>query len=118
MLVRTFQSRSLISSYLSKNEIDEKTPDIRIPLFHVGLWESDEDIVLLRAYFSEKCRDMWNQGIHSYLIGDWSKALSYLDQVLLETNGTDGPTIFLKHLITSYNSTTPRDWPGYRVLYG
>jgi len=105
-----------MASTHSRNETDEKTPEISIPPFNVGLWESDEDMVNLRISFSETCRYAWNQGMHSYLAGDWPTALTYFDEMLSETDGTDGPALFLRRMITSCDSKAPPDWSGDRVL--
>jgi len=111
-----FKKKFLMTSAFSRHDHDEKTPEIMIPKFNVGLWESDDDMVSLRMLFSDTCRYAWNEGMRSYLDGNWSTALTYFDQVLLETNGTDGPALFLKRVITSNDSKAPHDWSGYRLL--
>ena len=93
-----------------------EAPEIILPKFTTELWESDEDMVTIRAHFKDEIRDKWNIGIAAFIKGDWTTAATNFNNILEATNGNDGPAKFLIKEMESYGYKAPVKWKGYRAL--
>jgi len=91
-------------------------PDIIIPTFSTDVWETDEDLVRIRAGFTNKHREIWQKAISAYIEGDWSNSIVCANKMLEITSQSDGPSKRLLAVIESHNFTVPGNWAGYRSL--
>lgn len=94
-----------------------EAPDIVLPPFTPGIWDEDRDMVNLRKHITEQIRDIWNNGIESFIEGDWADARDNFQEVLDKTKGNDGPSKLLLQEINKHNCISPPNWQGYRSLY-
>ena len=93
-----------------------EAPDIVLPPFTPSVWETDRDMVNLRKHINGQIRAAWNEGIESFIKGEWSNAAEKFQEVLTITNGSDGPSKLLLQEMKNYNWIPPPDWKGYRIL--
>ena len=89
-------------------------PTVTLVPYEEAVWETDEDMVLLRHHISDQFRVVWKEGIACYIKGDWQKARDIFHETLQMTDGQDGPSKFLVGVIDSYGGSAPQDWHGYR----
>jgi hypothetical protein len=83
-------------------------PDIRIPIYDIGMWDKDLELVLLRKEMNMVKRALWNEAYQCYLHGDWEKACSLFGRM-----PNDGPAKVLIRLIEEADDSCPCDWDGY-----
>lgn len=89
-------------------------PTISLPPYVESIWDTDDDIVMLRHHIKDSFRVVWKEGIASYIKGDWQKARDIFHETLQMSDGQDGPSKFLVSVIDSYGGSAPQDWHGYR----
>lgn len=93
-----------------------EAPLIVLPPFSVDVWESDEDIINLRANMSGKTKEIWDNGINAFVKGDWGSAVNFFYEVLESTGGKDGPSKNIMTKMREYDFKVPPDWKGHRTL--
>ena len=99
---------------LSTLSMIREATEIIVEEFSVDLWELDEDVVNLGKHFKDENRKIWNDGMQSYISGDWSSAKAYCTEVLNRTDNKDGPSTNLMDIMSSYGYKVPDNWKGYR----
>lgn len=57
----------------------------------------------------------YDQGMSSYLMGEWIKAMSYLKKAL-RVKPKDGPTMSILEYMDDFKFVCPKSWEGYRIL--
>ena len=87
-----------------------------MPPFTIDVWERDEDMVHLRAHFKASTRQAWDDAIKAFIGGDWDLSTIYLNKVLEETSGKDGPAKNLLQKMKAFDNKVPENWKGYRIL--
>lgn len=115
------RNRMSISVSSSRSMNDEAPPPLSAPVVTLmpyveAVWETDEDIVMLRHHITDSFRVVWKEGIASYIKGDWQKARDIFHETLQMSDGQDGPSKFLVGVIDSYGGSAPQDWQGYREV--
>jgi len=83
------------------------------------VFEQDADLLALRSHIFQEFVDTFNEGVSSYLIGDWSTARIFLEasnKLMVPTFGCDGPSKTLLEYMETRNWTAPNDWAGFRPL--
>ncbi len=96
------------------NDRKTEAPVIIVPGYTQNVWTDDADIVELRYQINDSFRALWENGIASYVKGDWQKARDIFHETMRLSKGKDGPSKFLMEIIDHHGGTAPHDWPGYR----
>mmetsp|Transcript_25011 Transcript_25011/g.54525 ORF Transcript_25011/g.54525 Transcript_25011/m.54525 type:complete len:934 (+) Transcript_25011:232-3033(+) len=107
---------SSINNTTSKDDVLGEAPDIVLKPVTSDIWDQDKDMVMLRSNFSEEQRVIWNKGMETFIIGDWSQAADNFRRVLDMSSGTDGPAKKLLQRIESAGGVAPDNWAGYWSL--
>jgi class 3 adenylate cyclase len=90
-------------------------PTLVITPYEETVWDTDDDLVMLRHHIKDSFRVVWKEGIAGYIKGDWQKARDIFHETLQMSEGLDGPSKFLIGIIDSYGGSAPQDWHGYRT---
>lgn len=80
------------------------------------LFETDEDLVIMRKKFTKEFYDQFNKGFKHYISGDWQAARELLETIEDIKGSIDYPTQCLITYIKDLNYEAPSEWKGYRVL--
>jgi class 3 adenylate cyclase len=80
------------------------------------LFRLDEDIIHMRARYTDEFMEKFREAYVSYEAGHWEAAASMLEDVRVIGMVEDGPSAALLHVMRSCDYQAPEDWPGYRFL--
>lgn len=85
------------------------------------LWKTDQDLLQLRRLSTPVFNEVFEEGIESYLSGNWSRARKKLEEAsnIVRTNGNprgDGPSQTIMNYMKARDWTCPDGWKGYRPL--
>ena len=86
------------------------------------VFESDADLLTLRAHVTDEFSTAFSGGLAAYLRGDWAGArpqLERADRLMREAApalGGDGPSLTLLRHMADHCWAAPADWAGYRPL--
>lgn len=80
-------------------------------------FKKDIDIKEMRGIFTDQFYESWDQGFKAYTEGDWSEAMSVFEKTFNLLPGyEDKPSRNLMDYMEEYNSSSPDDWRGFRIL--
>lgn len=82
----------------------------------VSLFDSLEDIRLMRQLFTDRFFLQFGMAYHNYIAGEWQVAMGLLKETHSMLDIADGPSICLMDFIESHNCAPPAGWAGYRDL--
>ncbi|KAL7552648.1 hypothetical protein ACHAWF_015882 [Thalassiosira exigua] len=88
-------------------------PDIEINKDFPYVWMSDADVVRARSRFGENQRRTWHLGMEAFEEGRWDVAKDRFDEVLAESDGKDGPSLYLLKRMGEHDFRAPDSWQGY-----
>eukprot|EP00957_Ditylum_brightwellii_P050995 3867209-Ditylum_brightwellii.AAC.1 len=84
------------------------------------MWEHDQDLIQLRRLSTPAFNKAFNEGISSYLGGNWNRARECLEQanmIMSESDSIgDGPSQTILNYMRNRSWTCPSEWKGYRPL--
>ena len=118
-LAREPSSRDAIRKQNSDNSLNlsehkpkksPEVPKIVLPPYDPSVWETDEDLKMLRRNFTEKFRDRWEDAMHAYIDGNWPEARDILETLTRK----DKVSAFLLQVLNSCGGHAPENWNGYR----
>lgn len=101
-----------------QNDRITEAPTIVVEPYTQDVWMTDADLVELRHNISDSFRALWENGIASYIKGDWQKARDIFHETAKLSKNKDGPTKHLMEVIDEHGGSAPHDWPGYRMEGG
>ena len=88
--------------------------------YDVLLWKQDQDLIQLRCLSTPDFNKAFDQGLGSYLSGDWLRAKDYLKKADAMMKNSDikgdGPSQVLLNYMQAQDWKCPPDWKGYRPL--
>jgi len=80
------------------------------------MFEKDRDLkLMLKKGLEGEFKTIWNEGMESYINGDWKKARFAFDKCLVMRED-DGPSKTLLNHMKNTAYQAPEDWRGYREL--
>mmetsp|Transcript_4375 Transcript_4375/g.9690 ORF Transcript_4375/g.9690 Transcript_4375/m.9690 type:complete len:878 (-) Transcript_4375:81-2714(-) len=88
-------------------------PAINISNNFPRIWTADNDVVRVRAHFTDKQRQIWGLGMDAFEAGKWDIAKIHFNNVLVDSGGTDGPSQYLLGRMKKHNFCAPDSWQGY-----
>ncbi|KAL3784601.1 hypothetical protein HJC23_007057 [Cyclotella cryptica] len=88
-------------------------PVIRVINDFPGVWKTDVDVDRVRAHFTAQQRCQWETGIQAFIDGKWEVAKANFEDVLKQSENTDGPSKLMLGRMKEYNYSSPESWPGY-----
>ena len=83
-------------------------PTIKVSNNFPNIWRKDEDVIRARSHFSSRQREVWSLGMKAYEDGQWDVAGKHFSDVLEQSRGKDGPSLYLLKRLKEYNFTAPK----------
>mmetsp|Transcript_24063 Transcript_24063/g.74800 ORF Transcript_24063/g.74800 Transcript_24063/m.74800 type:complete len:943 (-) Transcript_24063:56-2884(-) len=77
---------------------------------------TETDIVQMREKFTTEFFARFHMAYLNYEAGEWEVAQRMLQVVRTSLGAEDGPSAALLRYMKRYGNTTPKGWPGYRLL--
>lgn len=83
-----------------------------------ALFETDEDVRLMRKSYSDEFFQLFEKGYLNYEAGEWGVARDMFErtQHMLRGLPEDGPSWHLLQFMRDWDYTAPSNWPGHHQL--